>query len=81
MTTWYGGNGWGWCTGVMNTPAMLLLWGAVITATVLAVRFASREPSDPPVPPGTGSTRLGGAVAARIARSETANDEFHRRLM
>jgi hypothetical protein len=78
MTTWFSGNGWGWCSIVGNVPAMVLLWVAVFTAIVLAVRLASRRPSDPPVPTGADSSR---AVAARHVRGENDNDEFFRRLM
>ena len=81
MTTWYGGNGWGWCTGVVNIPAMLLLWGVVVTATVLAVRVALRQRSDPPAPTSNGFARAKGAMVARIVRSDMDNDEFYRRLM
>jgi uncharacterized membrane protein len=81
MTPWYSGNGWGWCSMVVNIPAMLLLWVAVFTVIVLAVRLASRRPSDPPVPTGAGSTRAEGVVAARHVRGEIDNDEFFHRLM
>jgi hypothetical protein len=81
MTTWYSGNGWGWCSMVVNIPAMVLLWVAVFTAIVLTVRLASRRPSDPPAPTGAGSTPPGGVVAARHVRGEIDNDEFFRRLM
>jgi len=81
MTMWYSGNGWGWCSTIAHTPAMLILWGAVFTAIVLAAGFALRQRSDPPAPTGNGSVRPEGAVTARISRSETDNDEFWRRLM
>ena len=81
MTTWYSGNGWGWCSMVVNIPAMVLLWGAVFTAIVLTVRLASRRPSDPPVPTSADSTRAEGVVAARHVRGEIDNDELFRRLM
>jgi uncharacterized membrane protein len=81
MTTWYSGNGWGWCSMVGNFPAMVLLWVAVFTAIVLAVRLASRRPSDPPVPTSADSTRAEGVVAARHVRGEIDNDELFRRLM
>jgi uncharacterized membrane protein len=81
MTTWYGGNGWGWCNTVANLPAMVLLWVAVFTAIVLAVRLASRRPSDPPAPTGANSTRAEGVAAARHVRGEIGNDELFRRLM
>jgi uncharacterized membrane protein len=81
MTPWYSGNGWGWCSTVVNTPAMVLLWVAVFTAIVLAVRLASRRPSDPPAPTGADSTRAEGVMAAHRVRGEIDNDELFRRLM
>ena len=62
MTPWYSGNGWGWCSMVVNIPAMVLLWVAVFTAIVLAVRLASRRTSDPPAPTSADSSRAEGVV-------------------
>ncbi|GAB4970835.1 hypothetical protein MAHJHV55_45030 [Mycobacterium avium subsp. hominissuis] len=59
---------------------MVVLWGAVSTAMVLAVGFALRQRNDPQAPTGAGSTRPEG-VPARIDRSRADNDEFYRRLM
>lgn len=81
MTPWYSGHGWGWCSVMVNIPAMVLLWAALAIAMVLAVRFAARRPSDPPAPTGTAYTRPKGMVATRVARSETDDAEFYRRLM
>jgi uncharacterized membrane protein len=81
MTTWYSGNGWGWCSMVGNVPTMVLLWVAVFTAIVLAVRLASRRPSDLLAPRGADSTRAEGVVAAHYVRGEIDNDESFRRLM
>jgi hypothetical protein len=69
MTTWH--SAWGWCTDI---PTMVLLWGAVLTAAVLAVRSAARQPSDPPAPTATGYPRPDGAMPARIARTEIDDD-------
>ena len=80
MTTWYGGNGWGWCSMIANIPSMVILWAIVFTAMALAVGFAVRQRNDPPAPTGTGSIRPEGAVTARISQSET-DKEFWRRLM
>ncbi len=77
MTSWFGG--WGWCSAMVNTPAVLLLWGAVFTAVILTVRSAVTGPSDPPALSPYG--RPHGVVAAPIPRSEPDNDEFYRRLM
>lgn len=81
MTMWYSGNGWSWCGTIAHIPAMVILWAAVFTVMVLVVGFAIRPRSDTPAPTSTGSVRPEGAVAARITRSETDNDEFWRRLM
>jgi uncharacterized membrane protein len=81
MTTWYSGNGWAWCSTFAHIPVMVILWAAVFTAIVVAVGFAVRQRNDPAAPTGTDSVRPEGAVAARVTRGETENDEFGRRLM
>jgi uncharacterized membrane protein len=81
MTTWYSGNGWGWCSMVGNIPAMVLLWVAVFTAIVLAVRFITRQRNDPLAPRDPGSIRIDYVLAEGSARGEMDNDEWHRRLM
>ena len=81
MTTWYSGNGWGWCSMFANVPAMVLLWFAAFAAIVLAVYLASRRPSDPPVPTSADSTQAQGVMTARDVRGENDNDQFLRRLM
>jgi len=48
MTAWYSGAGWGWCSVIVNIPAIVVLWGTVFTAMFFAVRFALRQRSDPP---------------------------------
>jgi hypothetical protein len=80
MTMWYGGNGWGWCGAAASTPAMALLWVAVFTAIVLAVRSASRQPSDPLASTAADSIRAEG-VATRHLRGDAHDNEFLRRLM
>ncbi|WP_156685586.1 hypothetical protein [Mycobacterium sp. Marseille-P9652] len=81
MTTWYCGNGWGWCGMVVHLPSMVILGGLVFSAMALAVGFAIRQRNDPPTPTATGSRRPEGAVTAPISRNETDNDQFSRRLM
>jgi len=78
---WYGGHSWGWCTGMANIPAMVLLWGAAVASIVLAIRFAVKRPSDRRTPTGTGYSPRAGAVAASVASDETNSDDFYRRLM
>ena len=81
MTPWHSGNGWGWCSMAVNIPAMVLLWVAVFTAIVLAVRLGRRRPSDPPVPTGAGSTRAEGVGAAGHVRGAMHDEEFFHRFM
>ncbi|MBX9639514.1 MAG: hypothetical protein K2X97_07235 [Mycobacteriaceae bacterium] len=76
MTTWYGGNGWGWCSGGVNIPAMLLLWGVIIAATILAVRVALRERSDPPAATSNGFARANAAMVARISQAIWTTTNF-----
>lgn len=79
--TWFSGHAWGWCSAIGNIPAMVLLWGAVLTAIVLTVRFASRQPSDSSAPTGTGFARAGQVAPPPGARGNAGEDDFHRRLM
>jgi hypothetical protein len=81
MTTWFSGHGWGWCSVMINTPAMVLLWGAFFTALVLALRSVVRPPSDPAAPTGTGSAWREGVAVAPTTRGERDNDDYYRRLM
>jgi len=81
MTTWFSGHGWGWCSVMVNTPAMGLLWGAVFTALALAARSAFGRPTDTEAPTGKTAAWPEGVAVAPTARSEPDNDDFYRRLM
>jgi hypothetical protein len=81
MTTWYGGNGWGWCSTIAHIPTMVILWVGVFTAMALAVGVAIRQQNHPPAPTGTGSVRPQGTAAPRVSRNDADTDEFWRRLM
>jgi uncharacterized membrane protein len=78
---WFGGNGWGSCGLIVNALAMAVFWGAVLTASLLAVHLLSSGRSNPPAMAVSGSTRAEGLSSAQFARTETDNDEFHKRLM
>jgi uncharacterized membrane protein len=60
---------------------MVVGWGAVITAIILAVGFLNRQRIGPPAPRDTGSIRIEYVLAEGSARGETDSDEWHRRLM
>lgn len=81
MMTWYGGPGSGWCSVLVNIPLMVALWGALVTAIVLAVRIAARQPNDPPVPTRATHPRPDGTVSTHVAECGSGDDDFYRRLM
>jgi uncharacterized membrane protein len=60
---------------------MVVLWGTVITAIFLAVRFLTRQRIDPLALRDTGSIRIEYVLAEGSARGEMDNDQWHRRLM
>jgi len=66
---------------IVNIPAIVVLWGTVITAMFFCGPLCPQAAKRSAAPMGTGSTRPKGVVAARIARIEMDDDEFHRRLM
>ncbi|KPN45984.1 hypothetical protein AN933_26865 [Mycobacterium intracellulare subsp. chimaera] len=63
---WCSGYGWGWLGVIVNVPTMVAFWGAVVTASVLAVRFHIRGGSEPSVPTLSDSTRAEDVSAARF---------------
>lgn len=56
---------------MVNIPATVLLWGALVTAMVLAVRSAVKQPNDPPDPTGTDYSQPKAVATARSGRNET----------
>jgi putative membrane protein len=72
-------DGWSWAGCIQEVLVMGVLWGAVITAIILAVGFLTRQRSDPPVSRDTGSIRIEYVLAEGSARGEMDNDEWHRR--
>lgn len=79
--TWFGGDGWGWCGSIFNGLAMAVFWGAVFTATLLAVHFLTSERSNSSAMTVTGSPRAEDVSPVGFVRGETHDDEFYRRLM
>jgi len=78
---WFHGIGWTWAGCVQEVLVMVVGWGAVITAIVLAVHFLTERRSHPLAPTDTGSVRIEYVLAEGSARGEMDNDEWHRRLM
>lgn len=72
---WYGGGWGGW---IMMTLLMVLFWGGLITAIVLATRALSTDSR-----PRAGTAVLRRAdelLSERFARGEIDEDEFRRRM-
>ena len=78
---WFHGIGWSWAGCIQEVLVMVVGWGAVITAIILAVGFLTRQRSDPLAPRDTGSIRIQYVLAEGSARGEMDSDEWHRRLM
>jgi uncharacterized membrane protein len=78
---WFHGIGWSWAGCIQEVLVMVVGWGAVITAIILAVGFLTRQRSDPLAPRDTGSIRIQYVLAEGSARVEMDNDQWHRRLM
>ena len=79
--TWFHGIGWTWAGSIQEVLVMVVLWGTVITAIILAVRFLTRQRIDPLALRDTGSIRIGYVLAEGSVRGEMDNDQWHRRLM
>lgn len=72
---WYGGGWGGW---IMMTVLMVLFWGGLLTAIVLAARAFgadSQARSRPTVAPLADEL-----LSARFARGEIDEEEFRRRM-
>ena len=76
---WYDG-GWGLGGWIMMTLVMVLFWGGLITAIVLAIRYltgggSTQTQSNPRVSP-----RAEDLLTERFARGEIDEDEFRQRM-
>ena len=78
---WFNGIGWSWAGCFQGVGVVVVLWGAVVTAIILAVGFLTRQRRDPLASRDTGSIRIEYVSAEGSARGEMGNDEWHRRLM
>jgi putative membrane protein len=79
--TWFHEIGWTWAGCIQEVLTMVVLWGTVITAIILAVRFLTRQRIGPLAPRDTGSIRIEYVLAEGSARGEMDSDQWHRRLM
>ena len=77
---WMWGNGWGWAGWVLMSIVMVLFWAAVITAIVLAIRYAGSSRNTASGPPEYAPSRPEDVLAERFARGEIDADEYRRRV-
>jgi uncharacterized membrane protein len=78
---WFHGIGWNWTGCLQEVLVMVALWGTVITAMFLAVRFVTRQRIDALALRDTGSIRIEYVLAEGSAQGEVDNDQWHHRLM
>ena len=77
---WMWGNGWGWVGWTLMAVVMVLFWGGVITAIVLAIRYVGGSSNVAASPPSYGPSRPEDVLAERFARGEIDVDEYRRRV-
>jgi putative membrane protein len=78
---WFNGIGSGWAGCIQEFLVMVVLWGTVITAIILAVRFLTKQRSDPLARSDSGSIRIEYVLAEGSAQGEMDSHQWHRRLM
>jgi hypothetical protein len=66
---------------IQEVLVTVMLWGIAITAIMLAVRFLTRQRSDPLALRDTGSIRVEYVMAESAAQGQLDRDQWHRRLM
>ena len=77
---WMWGNGWGWAGWVLMSIVMVLFWAAVITAIVLAIRYAGSSRNAASGPPSYRPSRPEDVLAERFARGEIDAEEYRQRV-
>jgi len=77
---WMWGNGWGWAGWVLMGVVMVLFWAAVVTAIVLAIRYAGGSRNTASGSPNHGPSRPEDVLAERFARGEIDESEYRRRV-
>lgn len=78
---WMWGHGWGWAGWVLFVVLTVVFWAAVITAIVLAIRYAGGSRHSVSGLPPYGPTRPEDVLAERFARGEIDEGEYRRRVM
>ncbi len=75
---WHPGWDWGWGHMIFGSLMMILFWGGIILAIVVAVRWIGRNPSHGAgsVPPGKRALDI---LQERFARGEIDEEDFEER--
>ena len=77
----YGCDGWGWGGWIVMMIVMIVFWGSVITAGVLAIRYlAGAGAGVQRNRPTSVSTKAEDVLTERFARGEIDEDEYRRRM-
>jgi putative membrane protein len=74
----YGWDGWGWGGWIVMTVLMVVFWAVVITAIVLAIRYASAGGQR--TQGGSSTKTAEDVLAERFARGEIDDEEYRRRM-
>ncbi len=72
----YHHGGWGPGAWIAVAFAMVVFWGAVVTAIVFAVRGTHHQPTGPATPTTSDAQRI---LDERFARGEIDADEYQQR--
>ena len=75
---WHHGGDWGWGHLLFGSMMMILFWGGIIVAIILAVRWLGRGSSDGTTP-ATSRNKALDILQERFARGEIDKDEFEER--
>lgn len=78
MNGGYGG-GWGWVGWIVTAVVLVLIFAALITAVVFAVRYFSGDGHRGPGSPQQARSAED-VLAERFARGEIEEDEYRRRM-
>lgn len=74
------GHGWGWAGWTMFGVVMVVFWAIVITAVIVAIRYAGGSRNTAGAPATYGPPRPEDVLAERFARGEIDEDEYRRRV-
>lgn len=76
----YGWDGWGWGGWIVMTVLMVVFWAVVITAIVLAIRYASAGGQRSQAAGDASTRKAEDVLAERFARGEIDDEEYRQRM-